>query len=148
MPSNSTQNYLKIMYSLFLSDGKTQVKGSELSKRLGISQAAVTDMIRRLASDGFAENVPYKGIRLTQKGIDIGRNMVRHHRIWEVFLHQELHIPLDQIHQEAEHLEHAGSNFLINQLDKKLGFPTHDPHGNPIPSRDGHIPPPSALQAS
>lgn len=137
--SSATENYLKTIFSLSLLSEDGQVKVSDISKRLDISMPAVTDMIKKLTHDKYVTSKPYKGIKLTQKGRAIGCNMVRHHRIWEVFLNQELDVPLDQVHDEAERLEHACSDYLIDRIEAKLGFPTLDPHGNPIPDRNGNL---------
>ena len=137
---STLENYLKTIFNLCQSDLESVVKVSHISKRLGISAPAVTDMVRKLQSEGYVTNKPYKGVSLTPTGREVGRNMVRRHRLWEAFLHQELGLPWDKVHDEAERLEHACSDMLIDTLEKKLGFPKTDPHGNPIPQRDGDIP--------
>lgn len=111
---------------------------------LEVTPAAVSDMLKRLAEDGFIQYAPYKGVRLTQKGQSVGQNMLRRHRIWELFLHQQVGLPWNSVHQEAEQLEHASSDGLINRLDELLGFPSFDPHGDPIPSKEGVFPDVSA----
>lgn len=136
----STQNYLKVIFSICYPDIRSMVKVSEISKKLDISPAAVTEMIKKLVSEGYVVNEPYKGVRLTKKGEKIGRNMVRHHRLWEAYLHQVLGLPWDKVHEEAERLEHACSDYLIDKIEEHLGFPQFDPHGNPIPDREGNIP--------
>ncbi len=136
----STQNYLKIIFSLSDNRFNTVVKVSDISKRLEVSPAAVTDMVKKLEQDGFVTSEPYRGLRLTKTGWKIGCNMVRHHRLWEAFLHLELGLSWDKVHHEAERLEHACSDDLINKIEEKLNFPTTDPHGNPIPDRFGNFP--------
>ena len=135
----STQNYLKIIFSLSQNQIGTMVKVSEISKKLNISPAAVSDMVKKLEHAGYVKSLPYKGLSLTKTGWKIGCNMVRHHRLWEAFLHSELGIPWDEVHDEAERLEHACSDTLINKIEEKMGFPKFDPHGNPIPDRHGNI---------
>ena len=135
----STQNYLKTIFSFCVSDPKRVVKVSEISKKLEVTPAAVTDMIRKLEGEGFVTSEPYRGLQLTKRGWDVGCNMVRHHRLWESFLYTELGLPWDKVHEEAERLEHACSDELINKIEEKLGFPKLDPHGNPIPDRHGKI---------
>ena len=136
----STQNYLKTIFSLSNGVTQTQVKVSDISKRLEISPAAVTEMIKKLDQKGFVKNEPYKGVFLTKKGLKIGCNMVRHHRLWETYLNKVLGVPWDKVHDEAERLEHACSDYLINRIEEQLHFPEFDPHGNPIPDRQGVMP--------
>lgn len=136
----SAQDYLKAIASLALSREYGVVKPKEIAQRLDISPAAVTDMVRKLESDGYVTAEPYKGVMLTEKGRRIGANMIRHHRLWEAFLHQELGLSWDQVHDEAERLEHACSDALIDKIEEKLGFPRFDPHGHPIPDKDGRLP--------
>lgn len=134
-----TQDYLKAIASLAVLDVNTSVKPKDIAERLGVSPAAITDMVRKLESEGYVTSAPYKGVFLTEKGRLLGANMIRHHRLWEAFLHDELGLSWDQVHDEAERLEHACSDALIDKIEEKLGFPRFDPHGNPIPDRDGHI---------
>ncbi len=135
----TTQNYLKTIFSLCYPH-RESVKVSEVSKKLDISSAAVTEMVKKLSAEGFVASRPYKGIRLTPKGMQVGRNMIRHHRLWESYLFTVLGMPWDKVHEEAERLEHACSDYLINKLEEALGYPQLDPHGNPIPDRHGNIP--------
>jgi len=135
----STQDYLKAIASLAVLDVKTSVKPKDIADRLSVSPAAITDMVRKLESEGYVTSAPYKGVFLTEKGRKIGANMIRHHRLWEAFLHDELGLSWDQVHDEAERLEHACSDALIDKIEEKLGFPAFDPHGNPIPDREGNV---------
>ncbi len=135
---SSFENYLKI---IFLAEKDTgQVKPQIVANRLQISTAAVTDMFKRLSEEGFIIYSPYKGARLTDKGIQVGRQMVRRHRIWEMYLCQALGFQWEEVHDEAERLEHASSDGLIDRLEELLGHPDHDPHGDPIPSKEGVFP--------
>lgn len=136
----STQNYLKAIVMLEISLNSPLIKMRDISKRLQVSQPAVADMIKKLEASDYVQNVPYRGVNLTEKGRHLGMQMIRHHRLWETFLQQELNIPFDRVHDEAELLEHAGSDYLIGLIEKKLGFPTQDPHGNPIPDQELRFP--------
>ena len=136
----SIQNYLKTLFSLCILDKKGIVKSSEISKKLNLSAPSVSEMIKRLAAEGFVKTKPYKGVELTPKGRSIGQNILRHHRIWETYLHSVLGFSWDKVHDEAERLEHASSDEVIDKLDALLGHPKFDPHGNPIPAKDGSIP--------
>jgi len=137
---HSTQNYLKAIYQLSELDGKTTVKVNDLAKKLSISMPAVSEMMKRLESDGYVKIKPYKGVSLTAKGKDLGVTMVRHHRIWETYLWSVLGFTWDEVHDEAELLEHASSNKVIDRLESLMDYPQFDPHGNPIPDSKGHLP--------
>lgn len=135
--NKSLEDYLKNIYSIRNSDGK--VTTSILAERLKISPAAVSDMISKLSKSGYIKNIPYKGFELTKKGSAIAINLVRKHRIWEVFLVKQLNYTWENVHNEAENLEHASSDELISKLEKFLEYPKFDPHGHPIPDTDGII---------
>ncbi len=137
----STENYLKFIFKLQQSDPRG-VKPLALAKALDVSAPAVTDMLRKLADEKWVEYTPYKQITLTEMGMTYGQNMVRRHRLWELYLHQVLGFSWDKVHEEAEKLEHASSDALIDRLEEALGFPHYDPHGDPIPSKEGVFPPP------
>jgi DtxR family Mn-dependent transcriptional regulator len=133
----SLEDYLKNIYSIQITSGK--VTTTILAEKLNISPAAVSDMISKLSKSGHIKNTPYKGFELTRKGESIALNLVRKHRIWEVFLVKMLKYPWENVHNEAENLEHASSDELISRLEKYLEYPTHDPHGHPIPDKSGKI---------
>ena len=133
----SLEDYLKNIYSIQTGSGK--VTTSILADKLNISPAAVSDMISKLSKSGYLKNIPYKGFELTGKGEKIALNLIRKHRIWEVFLVEQLNYPWEKVHNEAENLEHASSDDLISRLEKFLEFPAHDPHGHPIPDKNGKI---------
>lgn len=135
--NKSLEDYLKNIYSIRNSQGK--VTTSILAERLNISSAAVSDMISKLSKSGYIKNIPYKGFELTKKGSAIAINLVRKHRIWEVFLVEQLNYTWENVHNEAENLEHASSDDLISKLEKFLGYPKFDPHGHPIPDTEGKI---------
>ena len=96
-------------------------------------------MVSKLSKSGHIKNIPYKGFELTKKGQGIALNLIRKHRIWEVFLVEQLKYPWEKVHSEAENLEHASSDELISRLEKFLEFPKCDPHGHPIPDKEGKI---------
>ncbi len=135
--NKSLEDYLKNIYTIQLVSGR--VTTSLLAEKLNISPAAVSEMISKLSKNGYIKNVPYKGFELTRKGEVIAINLVRKHRIWEVFLLEYLKYPWEKVHSEAENLEHASSDELILRLDKFLDFPKFDPHGHPIPDKEGNI---------
>jgi DtxR family Mn-dependent transcriptional regulator len=133
----SIEDYLKNIYNIKLAVGK--VTTSMLAEKLEISPAAVSDMISKLSRSGLIKNTPYKGFELTKKGEATAVNLIRKHRIWEVFLLKYLKYPWDKVHHEAEKLEHASTDELITRMEDFLGFPKYDPHGHPIPDREGKI---------
>ena len=138
MKNISKEDYLSVIYKS--SDSKGEIKANLIAEKLNISNAAVTDMLRKLSKEGYVDYKRYKGIKLTKSGEDYARNMVRRHRIWEMFLHQIVGLPWDKVHSEAENLEHSSSDELIDKLDEMLDFPEFDPHGDPIPDRNGKLP--------
>ena len=136
MHSISEENYIKAIYHL--QDGKALVSTNEIAGRMNTKASSVTDMLKKLADKNLAEYVPYKGARLTDKGVQCANQIIRKHRLWEVFLVEKLDFSWDEVHDVAEQLEHIQSQKLIDQLDKHLGFPKKDPHGDPIPDRHGN----------
>jgi DtxR family Mn-dependent transcriptional regulator len=138
MKNISKEDYLSVIYKS--SDSNGEIKANQIAEKLNISSAAVTDMLRKLSKEGYVDYKRYKGIKLTQSGEDYARNMVRRHRIWEVFLHQVVGLPWDKVHGEAENLEHSSSDELIDRLEEMLDYPEFDPHGDPIPDRNGKMP--------
>ncbi len=135
----ATQDYIKSIATLLMKSTDDVVKLKVVSEKLTVSHSAVCDMVKKLEKEGYVKNHSYKGVELTDKGWGLGRRLIRHHRLWEVFLHQTLQVPWDEVHDEAEHLEHAASDTLMNRIDEVLGFPEVDPHGNPIPTADGKV---------
>jgi len=138
MQNISKEDYLSAIYKYRETDGN--IKANRIAEKLSITNAAVTDMLKKLAKDGYVNYKRYQGIKLTVEGEDYAKSMVRRHRIWEVFLHQIVGIPWDKVHEEAHNLEHSASDELINRMEEMLDFPTFDPHGDPIPSKDGVLP--------
>ncbi|MFT4219556.1 MAG: metal-dependent transcriptional regulator [Microbacterium sp.] len=141
--STSTQNYLKAIWSLNeWSDAP--VTPSTLAAKAGVKLSTASDAVRKLTEQGLLEHAPYGAVSLTAKGHAYAVAMVRRHRLIESFLVGVLGYRWDQVHDEAESLEHAVSDFMIDRIDEHLGHPTRDPHGDPIPNADGHIARPDA----
>jgi DtxR family Mn-dependent transcriptional regulator len=137
MNNISQEDYLTAIFRNL--DEAGEIKPNLLAEKLEISNAAVTDMLRKLSRDGFVDYKKYKSIKLTNNGESYAKNMLRRHRIWEVFLHQTLGMSWDKVHEEAEKLEHSSSDELINLLEEFLDYPEFDPHGYPIPDKNGKI---------
>lgn len=137
MASEQIENYLKNIYKLSSNEGK--VTTSSLSEKLQISPASVSEMIKKLAEEGTLTHTPYKGVELTEEGKLLALRIIRKHRLWEMFLVQVLHFGWDEIDDEAERFEHIMSDKMEEKIDHALGHPSIDPHGDPIPSKDGII---------
>lgn len=116
------------------------VSTQSLSGRLGISAAPATNMLKKLASLGLVDHVNYRGAELTEPGRKVALEVIRHHRLLETYLAEALGVPWDQVHAEAEVLEHVLSEDLEDRIAARLGNPTVDPHGHPIPAKDGSMP--------
>ena len=130
----AVQDYLKGIYAL--ESAGERVTTSALAERMGVSAPSATAMAKRLAELGLVERAPYRGVALTDDGRRGALEVLRHHRLLERYLVDRLGLSLDQVHAEAELLEHALSEELEAKIDAELGFPTHDPHGDPIPDRE------------
>ena len=137
MFSTSVEDYIKHIYEL-QSEG-SKVNTSSLALKLNVSPASVSEMISKLTKPGWIENTPYRGFSLTDNGEKIAVNLIRKHRLIEVFLHQHLGYSWDEVHVEAEKFEHVCTDKFINKLDEYLGYPKSDPHGDPIPDINGNI---------
>ncbi|MBI1807221.1 MAG: metal-dependent transcriptional regulator [Ignavibacteria bacterium] len=135
--NQSTEDYLKGIYKL-QHNGKG-VATSELAKHLKIGDGSVTGMIKKLAAKRLVHHTPYKGVSLTASGKRLAVQMIRRHRLWEMFLVKFLGYRWDEIHDEAERLEHVTSQEMERRLDKALGYPKVDPHGDPIPTMNGEF---------
>jgi DtxR family Mn-dependent transcriptional regulator len=135
MFSSAVEDYAKAIYQLGeRSEGA--VTTNALAERLDVTPASASGMVRKLDELGLVAHVPYKGVRLTAKGVRVALEMLRHHRLLELYLAQALDVPWDRVHDEAEVLEHVLSEELEALIAAKLGNPTRDPHGDPIPSAD------------
>jgi len=138
--SQAIEDYAKAVYTLGLSNPGRLVSNGAVATRLGVTPATATTMLQKLAELGLAEYVPYKGVALTAAGERVALEVVRHHRLIETFLAEALDMPRDRVHAEAEILEHYISEDLEALIAAKLGEPSHDPHGNPIPGPDLEAP--------
>lgn len=139
MPTISKENYLKAVYNKSKEDGSGATT-SALAENLEISNAAISDMARKLSDEGLINYAKYKGMELTGEGKKIALKVIRRHRLWELFLIQVLGLSWSEVHDEAENLEHSTSDHLIDKIDEYLGFPKFDPHGDPIPQKNGLLP--------
>lgn len=139
MPSLTVENYLKAILQLELRTGAQCVSTGQLAAALGVSPGTVTSMQKTLDEAGLANYRPYEGVALSEEGRRLALKMVRRHRLIELFLVQTLNLTWDQVHDEAEHMEHAVSDFLVDRIDEYLGHPEADPHGDPIPASDGQL---------
>ncbi|MGI6879350.1 metal-dependent transcriptional regulator [Microbacterium sp. gxy059] len=145
--SASAQNYLKAIWSLGeWSDDP--VTPTTVAAKAGVRLSTTSDAIRKLGDQGLVEHAPYGAVSLTPEGREHAVAMVRRHRLIETFLVQVLGYRWDQVHDEAETLEHAVSDFMVDRIDEQLGFPRRDPHGDPIPTRDGDVDRPDARPLS
>jgi DtxR family Mn-dependent transcriptional regulator len=129
--TDAIQDYLREIYKLGAE--KSSVSVSALAKSLGVSPASASAMVKKLAALDLAVHEPYRGIALTPAGERVALEVIRHHRLLELYLAETLGVHVDEVHNEAERLEHVISEELEERIDKALGFPTHDPHGDPIP---------------
>jgi DtxR family Mn-dependent transcriptional regulator len=138
MFTQAEENYLKAIYHLE-TDSKKGISTNAIAKSLETKASSVTDMVKKLSDKKVVLYKKYQGVTLTELGLKTAANIVRKHRLWEVFLVQKLNFSWDEVHEVAEQLEHIKSAKLINQLDALLGFPKYDPHGDPIPDKDGNL---------
>ena len=138
MPSLIQEDYLKALYRLGYLQ-KQRVRTTQLAKYLYVQPASVSDMLKKLEENGQINYEKYKGAQLTPLGLAKALEIVRKHRLWEVFLHKKLKFSWHEVHDIAEQLEHVHSKELTSRLDTYLGSPSRDPHGNFIPNQDGHL---------
>lgn len=142
MVSRAMEDYLKAIY---LASGEGQnVSTSRLAESIGCSAASVTNMVQKLSQLKLVAYKPYQGVTLTDAGMRVALEIVRHHRLIELYLAEVLGYSWDKVHDEADKLEHVISEEFEDRIDRALGHPTHDPHGHPIPSKEGEIAPSSA----
>lgn len=137
MVSHAMEDYLKAIYSL--SEAGGVVTTQRLSEQLGVTGPSVTNMVKRLDDFRLAQHTRYHGVELTPAGRKVALEVIRHHRLLELYLAETLGYGWDEVHAEAERLEHHLSEALEARLDTALGFPTRDPHGDPIPTREGEV---------
>ena len=136
MPSLTVENYIKAIFQICL-NGEGQAATGQLANALGVSPGTVTSMLKTLSEGSLVTYTPYEGVRLTPTGTALALRVVRRHRLIELFLVRTLDLNWDEVHEEAEHMEHAVSDRLIDKIDAYLGHPRVDPHGDPIPGPDG-----------
>ncbi len=136
--TDTVEDYAKAIYSLE-QRGDGAVTTGALAERLGVTTGSASSMVKRLAEQGLVEHAPYGATRLTESGRRVALEVLRHHRLLERYLSEELGVPWDRVHQEAEILEHVLSEELADRIAAKLGHPAHDPHGDPIPTREGKV---------
>lgn len=140
MASLTVENYLKTILQLTLDGPATgPIATGQIAAALNVAPGTVTSMLKTLADSGLATYTPYEGVRLTAAGETLAMRVIRRHRLIELFLVQTLGLSWDEVHDEAENMEHAVSDWLVDRIDAKLGFPSVDPHGDPIPTSDGAI---------
>lgn len=139
MHSLTEENYIKAIYRL-AQKGKTKITPTAIAEAINVNAASVVDMIKKLVEKKLINYDKTKGAKLTDKGYKLALDIVRNHRLWEVFLLKKLGYSWDVVHELAEQLEHIKHNELADRLDKFLGFPEYDPHGDPIPKSNGKIP--------
>jgi DtxR family Mn-dependent transcriptional regulator len=132
--SEAVENYAKAIYAIQSRDGT--VSTNALAERLGVTAASASGMVKKLGGLGLVSHVPYKGVELTDAGERLALEVIRHHRLLELYLAESLDVPWDRVHAEAEVLEHVLSEELEELISAKLGHPTVDPHGDPIPSAE------------
>lgn len=139
MLSQAIEDYLKAIYKLQTRGEDPQVPTGKIATTLNVSSASVTNMIKRLTEMELVEYESYKGVSLTKTGLKVALEVIRHHRLLELYLREVMDYPWGKLHEEAEHLEHHISEEFENKLEELLKNPTHDPHGDPIPTRAGTI---------
>jgi DtxR family Mn-dependent transcriptional regulator len=142
LPSSTVENYIKAIYQgqVSLEADARLVPMGQVAAALAVTPGTATTMVKALAESGLAEYEPYSGVRLTAAGERLAGLVLRRHRLVELFLVQVLGMSWDEVHDDAEKLEHVVSERLIERIDEMLGHPTHDPHGDPIPTADGSMP--------
>ncbi|MGA9239375.1 metal-dependent transcriptional regulator [Robiginitalea sp.] len=136
--TNSEENYIKGIFHLS-QGGQHSITTSALAEKMETKPSSVTDMVKRLSEKGLLHYKKYQGVRLTKKGTEHALMVIRKHRLWEVFLVDKLNFAWDEVHEVAEQLEHIESEMLVDRLDALLNFPEFDPHGDPIPDKEGRF---------
>ena len=132
--SQTAEDYLKEIYKLQAEEGRAST--TAIAKRVGVAPPSATSMVKKLAALKLVSHERYRGVTLTPAGEKAAIEVIRHHRLLEQYLSETLGVPVEEVHAEADRLEHAISEELEARIDESLGFPTHDPHGDPIPGAD------------
>jgi DtxR family Mn-dependent transcriptional regulator len=142
LPSSTVENYLKAIYlgENQLPDGQRLLPMGQLASSLGVAPGTATTMVKALSESGLVDYEPYNGVRLSAAGEKLAALVLRRHRLIELFLVRVMGLGWDEVHDDAEQLEHVVSDRLIERIDEMLGRPAVDPHGDPIPTADGHVP--------
>jgi len=140
----AVEDYVKVVYA-HTEWQPEPITTSVLASRLGLAASSVTEMVKKLGAQGLVDHVPYGAVSLTTDGTALALRMLRRHRLIETWLVRHFGYGWDEVHDEAEVLEHALSDRLLDRIDEQLGYPTRDPHGDPIPSRDGRVEQPEAV---
>lgn len=136
--SNAEENYLKVIYAL-TQENRDRINNQAIADKLSINPASVTDMLRKLDEKKLIEYSRSEGAHLTKEGFKVASKTIRKHRLWETFLVEKLNFTWDEVHDVAEQLEHIQSDKLLDEIDKLLGHPKFDPHGDPIPDANGKL---------
>ncbi|MCE9544591.1 MAG: metal-dependent transcriptional regulator [Planctomycetia bacterium] len=144
MPSLTVENYVKTIYQIVAAQGGSPAATGRIATALGVSPGTVTSMLKTLSESKLVTYMPYEGVQLTTAGSALALRILRRHRLIELFLSRTLDMTWDEVHAEAEHIEHAVSDLLVDRIDARLGFPEADPHGDPIPKADGSLHTPDA----
>ncbi len=140
MASLTIENYVKTIHELCARQSRRPAATGQIASAMGVSPGTVTSMLKTLSDSGMVQYTPYEGVRLTASGRALARRVLRRHRLIELFLAKTLRLSWDEVHDEAENMEHAVSDLLIDRIDAYLGYPKSDPHGDPIPQSDGSLP--------
>lgn len=144
MPSLTIENYVKTIYQICVRQTGAPAATGQLAEALEVLPGTVTSMLKTLSDAGLAEYTPYEGVKLTDAGRMLALRVLRRHRLIELFLAKTLDLSWDEVHEEAENMEHAVSDLLVDRIDEYLGHPAVDPHGDPIPKADGTISSPAS----
>lgn len=148
MPSLTVENYVKAIFNICATEANHSAATGKVAAALQVSPGTVTSMLKSLDENGLASYTPYEGVRLTDSGSSLALKILRRHRLIELFLTETLDLSWDQVHTDAEQLEHLMSDFLVDRIDQRLGFPRFDPHGDPIPGPDGSLVLPDSVPLS
>jgi DtxR family transcriptional regulator, Mn-dependent transcriptional regulator len=137
--SLTVENYVKAVFNITAGGTQRAAATGQVAAALSVSPGTVTSMLKTLNENGLASYTPYEGVRLTDAGSRLALRIIRRHRLIELFLTQSLDLTWDEVHNDAEQMEHVATDFLIDRIDERLGRPRFDPHGDPIPSADGKM---------
>jgi DtxR family Mn-dependent transcriptional regulator len=137
--SLTVENYVKAVFNIAGGNSDRPAATGQVASALKVSPGTVTSMLKTLSENGLASYTPYEGVRLTEAGNRLALKIIRRHRLIELFLTKSLGLAWDEVHNDAEHMEHVVSDFLVERIDERLGRPRFDPHGDPIPTADGKM---------